>query len=199
MLKRIIVSQRVDIIEGYGERRDALDQNWYDFCKDVGLSVLPAPNNTHMLHSILTDINIEGILLTGGNTPVAYGGNAPERDDTDTALIEYAYKYDLPLIGVCRGCQSIGLHFGGTLDTVNNHIAVRHKIHGTVEREVNSFHGCAVSDLPNELEVMAASEDGITEALRHKSKSILGIMWHPEREKLFDPFDIELFRRHYGV
>lgn len=201
MLKRIIVSQRVNVVESYGERRDEMDQKWYDFFNELGVLTVPAPNDTRMLKALLDEIHFDGVLLTGGNSPAVYGGNSPERDRTDSALIAYAFKNNLPLIGVCRGCQSIALFFGGELKKVENHVAQRHKITGAQACEVNSFHGFAIADarFPKELEILSVAEDGVIESVKHKEKPIRGMMWHPEREQPFNQFDLSLFKRHYGV
>ena len=44
MIKIIGVTQRVDYIENYNERRDSLDQNWYEFCNKLNLLPIPLPN-----------------------------------------------------------------------------------------------------------------------------------------------------------
>lgn len=196
-MKRIIVSQRVDIVERYGERRDAIDQKWYELCEEIGVSILPAPNNPKMLLELLSNIQIDGVLLTGGNSPVKYGGTSSERDYTDNTLIAFASDSDLPLLGVCRGCQSIALYFGVTLQKVDNHISVYHHITGEVNREVNSFHNYAIRELPTGFMGVATSGDGVIEALRYKN--MLGIMWHPERESPFADADIALLKKHFGV
>lgn len=201
MLKRIIVSQRVDVVESYGEIRDAIDQKWYDFFSELGILLVLAPNDARMLKLLLHEMRFDGVLLTGGSNPVAYGGNSCKRDCTDSALIAYACDKELPLIGVCRGCQSIALFFGGILKTVENHVAKRHMIRGVIERDVNSFHGFAIADgvFPQALEILSIAEDGTIESLSHKEKPLLGIMWHPEREQPFQSGDLDLFKRQYGV
>ena len=39
----------------------------------------------------------------------------------------------------------------------------------------------------------------IIEKFVHKKKKIVGIMWHPEREEKFCPFDIELIKRLFNL
>ena len=46
-------------------------------------------------------------------------------------------------------------------------------------------------------EVTYMSKDGEIESIKHKEKKI-GIMWHPEREKVFSKDDINLFKDIYG-
>ena len=53
-------------------------------------------------------------------------------------------------------------------------------------------------DLSKKLEAIAIDEQGNIEAFTNKEKSILGIMWHPEREKPYKKNDIELVKNFYG-
>jgi putative glutamine amidotransferase len=43
------------------------------------------------------------------------------------------------------------------------------------------------------------ADDGVVKAVRHVSKPITGIMWHPERTVPFSPKDIALFRAIFEV
>ncbi len=184
----------MDIIADYGERRDTLDQRWASFLRETRALPFPVPNDYQSILEILKTAPPDGILLTGGNNPVKYGGNAPERDEIDALLIDYAVTYKVPLIGVCRGMQSIILYFGGSLKKTDGHIAVRHPVNGQLNQIVNSYHGLAPDIVPPCLEVIAYSKDGLVESVKHPSLPIMAIMWHPEREKEFNKDDIELFR-----
>jgi gamma-glutamyl-gamma-aminobutyrate hydrolase PuuD len=190
-LKKIFLSQRVDAVAQSNEYRDALDQRWYSLLEELGCIPIPIANNSFVVHSLLEEISPDGIILTGGNTCVAYGGNAPERDIVDDALIAYAVNHQVPLIGVCRGMQSIVCYFGGKLEKVEHHVAVYHKIVGEENRVVNSFHNLAVRELPSQLIPFAQAEDNTIEGIYHKDYPIWGIMWHPERESSFSPVDKE--------
>ena len=195
-MKRIIVSQRVDTIESYLEQRDALDQRWAEFLWEAGYLGIPVPNHMLTLAEIIKSIPIDGILLTGGNTPEAYGGNAPERDASDKFLISYAANSGKPLLGVCRGMQSILLYFGGSLRKVEGHIALRHTIvpESGDSRFVNSYHEYAPNTLPDAFLPGAYTMDKVVEHIFHKTLPITGIMWHPEREKPFVKEDVNLVR-----
>ena len=195
-MKRILLSQRVDVIESYQERRDALDQRWAQLLWESGCIALPVFNYGPMLDGLLKTMPVDGILLSGGNTPAAYGGSAPERDATDEFLISHALKNNMPLLGVCRGMQSIVIYFGGTLRKVEGHIAARHDV--DINRNVNSYHEFAPDALPDDLLALAYAADGEIEYIRHKKLPIMGIMWHPERDACFAPEDIELIRKLWG-
>lgn len=199
-MKAILTTQRADLIPAYGERRDALDQRWTAFLRETGALPVPCPNDPDAAEALLARIQPEGILLTGGNSPLAYGGDAPERDAVDRLLIAWAENRRLPLIGVCRGMQSLILYFGGALQPVENHRATRHLLTGEPSREVNSYHTLAARALPEDgpLQATAQTADGVLEAVTHRALPMLGIMWHPEREQPFAEADIDLFRRQWN-
>ena len=54
----------------------------------------------------------------------------------------------------------------------------------------NSFHNFALSRCSENYRILAKSEDGVIEAIRHKSLPWEGWMWHPERETTFNYEDI---------
>ncbi len=199
-MKTIIFSQRVEVIESYGERRDCADQRIAEFIRVCGYLPIPVPNNPTIAKEIVEGINPSGIILIGGNSLVKYAGNAPERDATDKILLDISVRKSIPLYGFCRGMQSILDYFGNNLTKVVGHVAVSHKITGAEEtRNVNSYHNEACIELNNdELIAVMRTEDGVIEKVKHKSLPIVGTMWHPEREKPFAENDIEMLRSLYG-
>ena len=188
----IYVTQRVDVYPGRNERRDALDQMWHKMLGGLGLRALPVPNDEAQVKLWLKASQPSGILLSGGNTPTAYGGTALERCKTDETLLDFAVRDKIPIMGVCRGMQSIVIFFGGSLKKVDGHIRARHELSGRIVKNVNSFHEYAIDILPEGFSVMASAEDGNIEAIRHKSLPIAGIMWHMEREEIFCEADMKL-------
>ena len=69
---------------------------------------------------------IDGFVLTGGNDidPARYGAvadsgkiseHSPDREELEYLILSYAYRFDLPLLGICRGMQMINVCLGGTL------------------------------------------------------------------------------------
>ena len=174
-MKRIYASQRVETVPDYNERRDELDQNWARFLGKTNSMLFPLPNHRETVSKILTAVPPDGILLSGGNSPVGYGGNSPERDETDEMLIQHAVKFKLPLIGVCRGLQSIVLHFGGRLKKVSGHVREYHGVKGKINRVVNSYHNLAADIVPDCLEITARSDDGVVEAIKHLSLPIAAV------------------------
>ena len=193
----VLYTQRVEIIESYGERRDCADQRISSFIKECGFLSVSVPNNADLVEMFVEELKPAGIVLTGGNSLVKYGGNAPEKDSVDRALISIAIDKKIPLYGFCRGMQSILDYFGNELLNVTGHVAVRHEISGLEKnRIVNSYHNQGCKELGNDdLEVLMKSDDGVIEKIRHKSLPIIGTMWHPERENPFDSDDVMMVRK----
>lgn len=191
-MKLVVISQRVDEIKDYGEIRDALDEQWYRLFWKMNTMLVPLPNLPESISSILQRLCPEAIVLSGGNNPVEYDGTAPQRDKADEILIEYAVQHSVPLLGVCRGMQSVALYFGSSLKKVEGHIATKHEIVGEINCIVNSYHSYAVDKLGEGLRVAAQTMKGDIEAIQHRDYQIYGMMWHPERVDGFDTGDIKL-------
>ncbi len=199
-MKRIAVTQRVEVVPGYGERRDALDQRWTPFLAHIPMVPLIVPNNPGALPLLLESFPVDGILLTGGGDLMAYGGVAPERDATEAALIRFAIDKSVPLIGVCRGMQAIQHFFGLKLAAVSGHVAPEQTILINGARaNVNSYHRFGSTSTVSDLQVWAEADDGVIKAVRHRALAITGVMWHPERCAPLREADIELFRQVFGV
>lgn len=198
-MKTVFYTQRVEIVESYGERRDCADQNIAKFLEACGYLPISVPNIRGIAEQMFLEIKPVGILLTGGNSLVKYGGNAPERDEMETTLLELALEHAVPVYGFCRGMQVILDYFGCPLISVEDHVAVRHRLKGMLAGlEVNSFHNQGCMEVKPPLEALAWTEDGVIEAVESKEKKILGTMWHPERETVFEEHDIARVQQLFG-
>lgn len=197
-MKLIAVAMRADSPSDYDETRDGLDQKWLPFMLSCGLTPILVPNNSDLVKTYLEQFEFSGILLTGGNSPVQFEGDSPARDAVDSHLIDWAIQHEKPLIGVCRGMQSIQLAFQQSLEPVSGHVKKEQniKINGQLTT-VNSYHnlGTKICQLP--LEPWAISDDGVIKAVKHISKHIYGLMWHPERNQPFQQRDIDFFKQVY--
>ena len=194
------LTQRVVIDPRHGERRDALDQRWAQFLAAMGMAAIALPNNPELATRLVEHSGVAGIVLTGGDDLVEYGGRAPERDATERALLQWAQSCKTPLLGICRGMQAIQHVHGIRLQRGEGHVGRSHEIaiDGRT-RSVNSYHNLMAMDSVPELPVWATAKDGAIEAIRHRSERVAGIMWHPERNTPFDPLDIEFFRTFFGA
>ena len=99
---------------------------------------------------------------------------------------------DLPILGICLGKQSIGQAFGGKV------IRAKQIMHGKVSDihhdgtglfegldspfKATRYHSLSVEreSLPDSLAVNAWVEDGEIMSLRHKTRPIHGLQFHPE-------------------
>jgi len=196
----IAVTQRVEVVQAYGERRDALDQRWQQFLHRCELLPLLCPNHSGNRQRLLDTVPVAGALLTSGNTLAAYGGDAPERDAAERHLLEFCIARRLPVIGVCRGMQSIQHFFGVALRHVHGHVASEQQIaiNGKTET-VNSYHDWGTTETTPDLAVWAIAEDGLVKAVRHRRLPVIGIMWHPERIAGFRRADLALFRDAFAA
>ncbi|VDG72432.1 peptidase C26 [Clostridium carnis] len=197
-MKKIFVTQRVEVIEGYDERRDSLDQNWINLLIESGFLGIIIPNNIEYVKLLLKEHRPDGILLTGGNNLFKYGGNAPERDIVENYLIKYAINNNIPLVGVCRGMQIILDYFNNELIQVKNHVKRVHRVVGRNGfKYVNSYHDFGIKGKLNDFEILYKSDDYVIEEIKHKKYSIYGMMHHPERNTIFNRADIDFLKKIY--
>jgi len=197
-MKAVAITQRVSIVPAYGERRDCLDQAWTRFLGACGLLPVVLPNVAEAALA-LCERGIDGLVLTGGNDLAALGGDAPERDDVEDALLDLAERRGLPVLGVCRGMQMIQRRFAVPLHRVEGHVARRLIIRVDGEpKEVDSYHHFGAFESRPPLDVWAVAEDGVVKAIRHSVQPVTAIMWHPERSDPFSSADVALFRHVFG-
>lgn len=194
---RVAVSQRITFFSERQEKRDELDQRLIVFLWQAGFIPIPVPNaienymdNTDKyakdFSKWLKFVKPDAIVLSGGNNLHEF----KERDITEKNLMDYAISKKLPLLGICRGMQMIANWAGVSLHPVQKHIKTRHKIFGKLSGVVNSYHAFSLEKCPQDFTVLAFSEDGEIEAIRHNYLPWEGWMWHPEREKNFSIRDI---------
>jgi N5-(cytidine 5'-diphosphoramidyl)-L-glutamine hydrolase len=198
-MKLIAVTQRVVVDPATGERRDALDQRWPRLLLQCGLIPLLVPNCLPAAQRLAAQLPLEGVLLTGGNDLAAYGGDAPERDETEAFFLRDALAGGWPLLGVCRGMQMIQHFLGIPLVRVEGHVALRHRLSGEASgQDVNSYHRLGARTSVADLEVQATAPDGVIEAVRHRRRRVAGIMWHPEREEPATAADLAQLRSFFS-
>ena len=190
-MKIVAISQRVDVLPERNETRDALDQRLVALMLSLNYLTLPIPNVlAHSVADWLAETKPDALVLSGGNNI----GENFDRDSTERVMLEYAKCHELPTLGICRGLQMMANWAGVELHHTEGHVKTRHSVSGLINREVNSFHTYSIKDCPLGFEVIACSEDGLIEAIRHKSWPWEGWMWHPEREEDFIEEDTNRIR-----
>ena len=173
--------------------------------------IIPPISDTAVIADTLEQV--DGILLTGGGDynplwcgedplPGLHNINA-ERDAAELLLTRMAYHRQKPMLGICRGIQTLAMALGGH---VNQDITQKVKHSQDADRSeathtvsvtegsllydiyggqatlfVNSFHHQAVDDPGDMFRTTALSSDGIVEAIESTEyKNIMGVQWHPE-------------------
>jgi putative glutamine amidotransferase len=194
-MKSVLVTQRVQVLADRGERRDALDQRLAAFLWAAGFLPVPVPNTVVLANALYHRVKPHAVCLSGGNDLAELGGDAPERDATEGALVDLAERHGLPVFGVCRGFQFLAHRRGGRLSRLEGHVGTRHELQGSAgARHVNSFHNWSVTSLGEGWQVRASTPDGSIEFAACPALRQLGIMWHPEREPEFQIADLEIIR-----
>ena len=200
-MRVIAVSQRVEMRPERNEVRDALDQRLNTFLLEAGFLPIPVPNSLisasldyKSLSEWLSRVAPEALVLSGGNNI----GNFTHRDLTEKAMLDHAKRLHLPTLGICRGMQMMGLWAGGRLKPVAGHVRSRHQLSGKFEAEVNSYHDFSLEVCPADFQVLARSQDGEIEAIRHSRLAWEGWMWHPEREAVFSQRDLDGLRELFS-
>lgn len=198
-MKLIAITQRVVVDGAHQERRDALDQRWHAFLNACGLVPLLIPNHVESARELISCVPIAGVLFTGGNDLVSMGGDAPERDETEKMLLDWALDHAIPVLGVCRGMQLIQSRFGVVLEPVSGHVAETQEI--AIESKktiVNSYHRYGAYATSPDLAIFAQASDGVVKGIRHRSYPVTAIMWHPERLTPFSGRDVAIFQAVFG-
>ena len=189
---RIGISLRIDDITKYGEKRDAISQEWIKLLEECNITPILIPNSLKNVKNFIQELDLKGIILSGGDNI----GDYPDRDETENQLIEYSIKENIPILGVCRGMQIINKFFGG--DIIKNgseeHVRINHnvkisdlkfkKLFTKGDIEVNSFHKNIIpkEKLHNDFIIFAIDErDSTVEGFYHNKYPIIGVMCHPER------------------
>lgn len=172
-----------------------------------------APDDAGRLPDALLD-RLDGLILAGGGDvhPDYFGdvlngadeaGIDRRRDEMELALSRGALARDLPLFGICRGCQVLNVAAGGALvqhfdghradpsDPTFHAVRVAegsrlHALVGAAALQVNTYHHQGVDPMrlaPAFTPAAVDAEAGwLIEAFESAShRWLLGVQWHPER------------------
>lgn len=118
----------------------------------------------------------------------------PGRPEDAGVCIDVVKRFGarIPILGVCLGQQTIGVAFGGSVvqaPTLMHGVTSEiHHTNSSIFRGLKNpfsatrYHSLIISskDFPKELEVTATTTDGAIMGIRHKSRPITGVQFHPE-------------------
>ena len=205
----------IGITANYDDGKSMLAEGYYKKVVAAGgvPLLIPPLDDTDAIINTLE--RIDALILSGGGdyNPL-FCGEEPsprlhsingERDLPELLITRLAYNRQIPMMGICRGIQTLAMALGGTVrqdigDTeglikhsqdahrsVPTHSvsvcddSVLHHIYGSRTLYVNSFHHQAVGEPGDKFRVVARSSDGVVEAMEStEMKSIIGVQWHPE-------------------
>ena len=124
--KKIGITTRIVNAQEYEEKRDALSQDWVEFLEIENIIPILIPNNLSNIPLFLKEINLDGIILSGGDNI----GDDDERDNTEKQIIEFGISKKIPIFGVCRGMQVLNKFFKGKMivSQNNEHVKKDHEI-----------------------------------------------------------------------
>ena len=205
----------IGITSNYGEQGAQLAARYYKAVAEAGGTpvIIPPLNDRNVIINTLD--HIDAILLSGGGdinplwvneepSTLLHGINA-ERDLPELLTVRLAYNRQIPILGICRGIQTLVAALGGTIrqdisDTPNlikhSQDADRYEATHSVDISadsilyslykkdkifVNSFHHQALADPGDKFKVTARAADDVIEAVESTEyKSLMGVQWHPE-------------------
>lgn len=204
----------IGITGNYDDHTCKLADGYYRSVQQAGgvPVIIPPLADTDSIINTLE--HIDGLLLSGGaDYNPLYANEEPipalhsinsERDLPELLMTRLAYNRQIPILGICRGIQTLAMALGGkvvqdigtttvkhsqdadrsepTHSIIVEKDSVLYKIYHNKEKIfVNSFHHQAVGDAGPLFRITATSADGTVEAIESTEyKSILGVQWHPE-------------------
>ena len=187
----------IGLTGNYGELACKLNEGYYKSIWRAGgvPVIIPPIADTDVLINTLE--HIDGLLLTGGaDFNPLYAGEEPsprlgginaERDLPELLIAQLAYNRQIPMLGICRGIQTLAMALGGKVQQDISDVAqIRHSqdadrsepthsvtiepdstlfnIYNKEKLFVNSFHHQAVCDPGERFRVTARSADGDRES-----------------------------------
>ena len=162
---------------------DSFTWNLVHYLGSLGADVTVLRNDEASVAQIM-DSRPEAIVLSPGPC-------TPREAGVCLDLIAAAAR-DIPIFGVCLGHQSIGEAFGGQvvrapLPVHGKLASIGHEgttIFAGIETpfQATRYHSLVIdrASMPDVLEAVAKSDDGLVMAVSHRSLPVHGVQFHPE-------------------
>jgi anthranilate synthase component 2 len=170
---------RVLLVDNY----DSFTYNLYQALGELGADTRVVRND---------EMDVEAALaLAPQRIVISPGPGTPDGAGITLELIRRAPQ-DVPLLGVCLGHQALGQACGGRVVRAARLMhgktsPVRHDRRGLFRGlpdplTATRYHSLVVDrdTLPDCLEVSAWTDDGVVMGLRHRSRPLQGVQFHPE-------------------
>ena len=179
---RIGISQRHREAAPQTFAHDALESAWHTWFSNhwntAQFMAIPNFGDAARTRQFIDAWGLNAFILSGGGD--ADGPAA--RAVTEAAMLAHARQWRLPVMGVCRGMQTLHQASGGKLVRVANHVGSTHTVLvGSNPTEINSWHAFGIETLAPDWQALATAGDGTLEAMQHIDLPWFGVMWHPER------------------
>jgi anthranilate synthase component 2 len=170
---------RITLIDNY----DSFTYNLFHYLGELGASMRVHRNDALSVSELLDEAADAFVISPGPGMPSGAGicldliAQLPER---------------MPLLGVCLGHQALGQAFGGRI------IRSQTLMHGKTSQieherqglfaglptplEATRYHSLVLDpgQIPAEFHIDARSKDGVIQAIRHRSRPLFGVQFHPE-------------------
>ena len=173
------VSTRVLVVDNY----DSFVYNLVQYLGELGAAPIVRRHDAVTLD--------EAAELAPDAVLVSPGPGRPEDAGVSVEMIRWAAGR-IPVLGVCLGHQCIGVAWGARVERSPQVMhgktsQIHHDGTGLFSGlssplEATRYHSLIVeeSSLPDELEVVATSDDGLVMGLRHRDLDVEGVQFHPE-------------------
>ena len=163
---------------------DSFTYNLVHYFGELGEELLVYRNDSIKAEEAV-NLKIKGIIISPGPCD-------PDRAGICLNLIKHAANRKLPVFGVCLGHQVIGQAFG------NKIIKAPRPMHGKLSKiehvgkgvfrgipnqfVATRYHSLMLdpNNMPDCLEVLAKTNDGVVQGIQHKSLPMFGVQFHPE-------------------
>ncbi len=162
---------------------DSFTYNLFHYLGELGADVV-VKRNDELSAAEALGMGAEAIVLSPGPC-------TPREAGICLDVIKQA-NGTMPILGVCLGHQAIGEAYGGEVvrapAPMHGKVSrVQHKGKGVFRGLNNDFlatryHSLTIApeSVPESLEVIASSDDGVIQGVMHKSHPVHGVQFHPE-------------------